>query len=393
MEKTHRAYLDYAASTPLDPRVLEAMTPYFTDHFGNAGSLHSAGKAAKDAIERSRKEVALAVGAKPDEITFTSGGTEANNLAIFGTIAGREKRGTPRETMHVITSAIEHSSVGDCFSELQRQGVSVSYAEVSEHGLVDVPKLKALLRPETVLVSVVLVSNEIGTIQPIKEIAHILREHERAHQSRVYLHTDASQGVVYTPVTFQLLDADLITIDAQKLYGPKGAGALAHKLEVPLSPILFGGTQERGLRPGTPVTPLVVGFAEAVAIAERKRHERTLRVRGLRDQLIEGIEAVAPFAVLNGDRNLRIANNANFSFVGYQAELLALALDEKGVACSTRSACLGGTKPGSKIIRALGGGEERAVSALRFTLGASTTADEIAYALAALGEVLTTTPQ
>lgn len=388
-ESSQKIYLDYAASTPVDPRVLEAMAPYWSGEFGNPGSPHTYGKAAKAAVLKARMQVGNVFGMKTEEIIFTSGGTESNNLALLGTIEGIVEEGRDLSDIHIVTSDIEHSSVENCFSYLLKKGAKVSYAPVTEDGIVDLIAFKKLLTPKTALVSVVMVSNEIGVISPVKEMAEIIRAHERATDTSVYFHVDASHGLVFVPVKASDLGADLITIDGQKIYGPKGVGVLAHKTRVPLRPIMHGGSQENGLRPGTLPTPLIVGLGEAVSIAEQERNEVTSPVTALRDHFIEAIESAIPAASLNGSRKYRVANNINFSFPGISGELLALTLDQMGLMASTRSACVAGVAPGSKIVQALGKGDDSAVTSVRFTLGKNTTTEDINAAVAMVIEAVT----
>lgn len=389
-DSPQKMYLDFAASTPVDLRVVEAMAPYWSEQFGNAGSPHAYGKVAKAAIERARAQAASALGMKTEEILFTSGGTESNNLAILGTLEGILEQGKVHSDIHIITSAIEHSSVGNCFSYLAKKGVKVSYAPVTEEGIVDLVEFKKLLTPQTALVSVVLVSNEIGVISPVKEIAEIIRAHERENNTAVFFHVDASQGLVYVPVKANELGADLVTIDGQKIYGPKGVGVLAHKTRVPLRPIMYGGSQENNLRPGTLPTPLIVGLGEAVSIAEEERTEVMARIAALRDHCIEAIESALPEASLNGSRKRRVANNINFSFPGISGELLAITLDQMGLMVSTRSACVAGVVPGSNIVRALGKGSDSAETSVRFTLGKTTTDAEVDQAVRLVIEAVRT---
>jgi cysteine desulfurase len=389
MEHTSRIYLDYAASTPTDDRVWESMQPYWKEHFGNAGSLHEDGVFARKVIEQARARIAASVDAATEEIIFTSGGTESNNLAILGSVRPLLAQKLP---VHIITSSIEHSSVLDCYEALAREGAQISYAPVTSEGLLDLDAFRALLQPETYLVSVLLVSNEIGTIQPIADLVAIVRAHEASVGHPVYVHSDASQGHVYVNASFRDLGVDLLTLDGQKMYGPKGVGALVAKRRVQLAPILFGGTQERGLRPGTPVTPLIVGLAEACSIARAERETLIRHVLPLRDQLCAGIQKTIPTAHINGSMTKRIANSINFSFPGKSAEMLVYGLDRRGISVSTRSACLAGVEPGSHVIRALGRGGDSATSAVRMSVGRPTTSADIETVIGTFAEVWASTP-
>lgn len=383
---SHRIYLDYAASTPADSRVYEAMMPYWSEHFGNAGGIHEEARVAKRALEEARASIAAAMGVHAFEVTFTSGGTEANNLALLGRVRAARRAGN--HNPHVVISAIEHASVGETKALLEEDGVAVSVVPVDEAGRVSPQQVAALLRPETVLVSIVYVSNEVGTIQPLREISHVIRKYEEEQGTAIAFHTDASQAGVFLPIRLEALGVDMLTIDAQKLYGPKGVGALAHRARIPLLPIMVGGSQERGLRPGTPNVPLVVGLASALSIAETSREEDVARVTALRDRFIDGVHETIIDAVLNGPRRERVANNANISFPGVDAELLVAKLDQLGVACATRSACLTEGAPGSEAVRALGKSEELARSAVRFSFGRPTTKEDVEEALRRLAQAV-----
>jgi cysteine desulfurase len=385
-----RVYLDYASSTPTDKQVVWAMSPYWTTQFANVGALHSEGVAVKKVVEEARRNTARLLGTKPEEIVWTSGGTEANNLAIFGVVEALVRGGKKYNEVHAVTTAIEHSSVLDCFRELERRGVSVSYIEPSGEGIVSAENVASVFRENTVIVSVAHVNNELGTVQPIRRIAKEVRAFREARRA-VYpvLHADSCQALLYLPVKKEILGADLISLDGQKIHGPKGVGLLYHSSGVPISPILFGGSQERGFRPGTPPTPLIVGFNEAFSIVEKERKKYMPRVQKLRDYFISEVEKYLPQAKLNGSRTERIASTANFAILGHKAEFLLLQLDAKGVACGTRSACLEGTGvEGSYVVRSLGKGEEYATSSMRFTLGRKTTRADIMRAVKVLREVV-----
>lgn len=384
-DKTQGIYLDYAAATPLDSEVYTAMEPYWRDCAGNAGALHAAGRAAKEAVERARVACAHAVDAETDEIIFTSGGTEGNNLAIFGLYERLLEEGRKSEEMHMVTISIEHSSVHDCFKALERKGVRISYVPVEKSGVVSPEAVLEAIEEDTVLVSVMLVNSEIGTIQPLSAIASGIAAKRKEHQQVFpYFHTDASQAPAYVSCGVDEHGVDMMTIDAQKMYGPKGVGFLYVRGHTHIAPLLYGGSQERGMRPGTPNTPLIVGLARALQLAEERRESRNQRLCALRDRLIDGVERAIPGAVLNGEKERRVSANANFSFPGIESESMLYALDAVGICVSARSACLGSAGGGSYVVRALGASEEEVLSAVRFSLGAGTTEENIEEVLSEL---------
>ncbi|MEK7150473.1 MAG: cysteine desulfurase family protein, partial [Patescibacteria group bacterium] len=350
-----------------------------------------------------RKSVALAFNSHPDEIIFNSGGTEGNNAAIFGIFNRLARGGMKYSDMHAIATNIEHSSVTECFRELEKRGVSVDYAPVDENGIIDPKLIKELLKTETVLVSVMYANNEIGTIQPIREIAKVIRNFKKSLSSASsslkpttyhlppttfpLFHTDACQAPIFLNLNVQELGVDLMTIDGQKIYGPKGIGALFVKRGILISPIIYGGGQERGLRSGTENIPLIAGLAKAVEIASKNRIKNSERLSKLRDYFIKKIQEKIPQAVLNGDAISRLPNNINISIHGIDAEFTVLKLDELGIACSTKSACLK-DKSSSYVIAALGGNERNDESSLRFSLGLDTTKKDVDYVLKILTSIL-----
>lgn len=376
-----RIYLDHAASTPIDRRVLRVMEEVSGGVSGNPSSLHAEGVLAKNVLENARKTVATALQAHPDEIVFTTGGTEANNLALFGTAGDVSKA-------HIIVSAIEHPSVLECARELERRGAEVTYLSVSSEGLVSSKEVKEALRKNTRLVSVMYANNEIGTIQPIGEIAKIIRRHNAAGGKTIF-HTDACQAMNYLDVNVLRLGVDLMTVNASKIYGPKGVGALFAKRGVPLASLVFGGGQERGVRSGTENIPGIAGFAEAVWIAEEMKGKESERLVKLRDLFISEVLEKIPDTVLNGSASARLPNNANISFLGSDAEEIVILLDARGVATSTGSACanIGRIGKVSDIVLALDKDRIRAAGAVRFTLGRSTTRKDIADAVRAIVSV------
>jgi len=367
------------------------MDRYMTEEFGNPNSIHQTGVVARNALEDSRKVIALAFNSHPDEIIFNSGGTEGNNAAIFGVFNRLRKNGVKYSDMRAVTTNIEHSSVLECFKELESRGVEVDYAPVDGNGIIDPKKIKELLKPETVLVSVMYANNEIGTIQPIKEIAKVIRAFRKTLPSVISLlqpttynlqpvlfHTDACQAPLFLNLNVQELGVDLMTIDGQKIYGPKGVGVLFIKRGIEMEPIIFGGGQEKGLRSGTENVPLIAGLAKAIEIAGKDRVKNSERLSKIRDYGIKKIEEKIPQAALNGDRIKRLPNNINISIPGIDPEFVVLQLDEEGIVCSTKSACLKDEET-SYVISALGRDKKYSQSSLRFSLGLDTTKKDVDY--------------
>jgi cysteine desulfurase len=369
-----RVYLDYNATTPVDPAVLEAMLPYLRDNFGNAGSVHTPGQRARAGVDAARESVAALIGAKPSEIVFTSGGTEADNLAIFGSVAASE---SPRK--HVITTSIEHHAVLHSCEELLKRGVEVTLVPVGQQpgsqGVVDPDSIRRALRPETVLISVMHANNELGTIQPIEEIGRI------ASEANVYFHCDAVQSAGKIPVDVNTLGADLLSISAHKFCGPKGVGALYVRSGTPLAPRFYGGHAERDRRPGTENVPGIVGFGKAADQARKLLPEDAARIRELRDRLETALLERISSAQINGDRSRRVPNTTNITFPGAGGEALLIALDLQGIACSTGAACSSGSTEPSHVLLAAGLSHDDARSSLRFSLGRATTREEIDRAI------------
>jgi cysteine desulfurase len=367
-------YLDYAATTPVDPRVLAVMLPYFTEHPGNASSMHGFGQEARGAVDRARVEAASVLGARPGEIIFTSGATEADNLAVVGVALARAGR-------HVITSAIEHHAVLEACHFLQQRDYEVTYVPVGASGIVDPDDVRRAVRPDTALISIMAANNEIGTLQPVAEIGAIAREHG------VPFHSDATQWIGAVPARVDDLRVDLMSLSGHKRYGPKGVGALYVRTGTPLVPLQRGGGHERGRRGGTENVPGIVGLGEALRIAAGEMEAESARLVALRDRLIGGALAI-PGVDLNGDPVLRLPNNANLSVAGTDSQSLVIALDLRGVAVSAGSACSSGTLEASHVLTALGVPAERAASAVRLTLGRPTTAAEVDQALDVLRTVV-----
>jgi cysteine desulfurase len=363
-------YLDYSATTPVDPRVAEKMIPYLTEFFGNAASRsHAFGWKAEEAVEEARAHVAALINADPKEIVWTSGATEGNNLAIKGAANFYKTKGR-----HIITQKTEHKAVLDTCRELERQGFEVTYLEVQSNGLVDLKKFEAAIRPDTILASIMMVSNEIGVIQPVWEIAEICKK------KGVIYHCDAVQGGGRIEIDMQKFKADLLTITAHKMYGPKGIGALyvRRRPRVRIEAQIHGGGHERGFRSGTLATHQIVGFGEAARLAKLEMATENERIRALRDRLLKGIRDIEE-AYVNGDLERRIPHNLNVSFNFVEGESLIMAV--KDLAVSSGSACTSASLEPSYVLRALGRSDELAHSSIRFTLGRFTTEEEIDYAV------------
>ena len=359
-------YLDYNSTTPVDRAVLDAMLPYFADNFGNASSIHSSGQRGRSAVDAARDSVAALIGAKTAEIVFTSGGTEADNLALFGSLAASNHSGK-----HIITTAIEHHAVLNAAQALEKQGIDVTYVPVGASGIVDPQDVRRALRPETILVSVMHANNELGTIQPIEEIGRI------AAEADVYFHCDAVQSAGKLPLDVNRLGVDLLSISAHKIYGPKGVGALYVRAGTPLEPQFHGGHHERDRRPGTENVPGIVGFGKAAELARVRLATDSARIESLRDRLEEMLLNSIASVRVNGDRSRRVPNTTNLAFTAAGGEALVIALDLQGVACATGAACSSGAVEPSHVLLAIGLSPDEARSSLRFSLGRTTTAAEI----------------
>ena len=360
-------YLDYQATTPMDPRVLEAMMPYFTYKFGNAHSRsHAYGWEAEEAVEKARAQVARLVGADEKEIIYTSGATESNNLAIKGVAEFYKDRRS-----HIVTTVTEHKCVLDTCRHLEQQGFSVTYLPVQKNGLVDLETLRAAVTDKTVLVSVMAVNNEIGVIQPLAEIGKICRD------KGAFFHTDAAQAVGKIPLDVNAMNIDLMSISGHKIYGPKGIGALymRRRPRARITALIDGGGQERGMRSGTLPTPLCVGLGEAAEICLKEMDVEAKRLTKLRDRMLEGLQAKLPEIYVNGDLDHRIPGNLNISFAYVEGESLMMGI--KGLSVSSGSACTSASLEPSYVLRALGVDEELAHTSLRIGLGRFTTEQEV----------------
>ncbi len=373
-----RIYLDHAATTPLDPRVKKAMKPFLNEDFGNAGGLYREGRIAKEAIEGARTTISKIIGARPEEIIFTSGGTESDNLAVFG-VSGAAKRG------HIVTTKFEHHAVLEPCQQLVKDGFDVTFLEVGEDGIVKPEDVRRALRPETILVSIMYANNEIGTIQPVAEIGKIIKEYKKENKSAYpYFHTDACQAAGYLDLTVNNLGVDLMTINGPKIYGPKGIGFLYRKMGVKIKPQILGGGQEMRMRSGTEPVALIIGLAKAFEIAQAEKEPESKRLTALRDYFISEIQKQIPKVVLNGHPTKRLPNNINISILDIEGEALVLYLDAKGISFSTGSACTSESLEPSHVILALGKPYEFAHASMRFTMGRSTAKEDLDYVLGEL---------
>jgi cysteine desulfurase len=378
-----RVYLDHSATTPVDARVLEAMLPYLTETFGNASSVHMFGQEARAAVDKARRQVAALIGARANEIVFTSGGTEANNLAIRGICEAAQSHGK-----HLVTSAIEHPSVRGVIEELEARGWEVTRLPVYDDGIVRVDDLRAAIRSDTVLISVMMANNEIGTIQPMEEVGVFVREERERGHRHLWFHTDAVQAAGRLPLDVQSLGCDLLTLSAHKIYAPKGVGALFIRRGVRVLAQQIGGHQERERRAGTESVANIVAFGVAAELAQREMNERNEHVRVLRDRFENEVESKIADIVFNGRRDQRLPHLANISFRFVEGEGLLIHLDMNGVAVSTGSACSSGTLEPSPVIRALGRDEELARGSIRFSFGKDNSDEDIDYVVAALAKAV-----
>jgi cysteine desulfurase len=374
-----RIYLDHNATTPVEPAVLDAMLPYFSADFGNAASIHTPGQRARSAVETAREQVAQLLGARPQEIVFTSGGTESDNHAIFGIL-----RNAAGASKHIITTQIEHEAVLNACQALEREGgtvagnrpaIDVSYLPVDRTGLVDPEAVRDAIRPQTALITVMHANNELGTVQPLEAIGRI------AAQNDIFFHTDAVQSAGKIPVDVNALGVDLLAISGHKFYAPKGVGALYIRGGTRLRQLLYGGHHQRGFRPGTENVAGIVGLGRAAELARQSLAADAARVSSLRDELERGLLAQVPHACANAALATRTPNTANLVFPGIEGEALIIALDLKGLACSTGAACSSGAIEPSHVLTAIGLSPEDARASIRFSLGRHTTHAEIAAAI------------
>ena len=376
-----KVYLDNSATTAVAPEVISAMLPYFSEEMGNAQSVHSFGQRAKSSLERARRQVAALINAAPAEIVFVSGGTEADNFAIRGIAAGQKGR-------HIITTKIEHPAVLATCEALERDGFEVTYLPVSSQGIVSVKDVRAAIGAQTILISIMHANNETGAIQPIEEIAGVVSEARANGNTKLHFHTDAVQSAGKVAVDVKQLGVDLLSLSAHKIHGPKGVGALYVRKGTRLEKLLYGGHHERDRRGGTENVPGIVGLGRAAELARAEFDERTSRMRELRDYLERQIAIRIQDVRVNGDVASRVPNISNLSFQGMDGESLLIALDLKGVAVSTGSACASGSLEPSHVLTAMGLSREEVRGSLRLSLSAYTTREEIDYTVAALEEIV-----
>lgn len=374
-----RVYLDHNATTPVEPAVLDAMLPYFSAEFGNAASIHTPGQRARAAVETAREQVAVLIGARPQEIVFTSGGTESDNHAIFGIV-----RNAAGVTKHIITTQIEHEAVLNACQALEKEGgtvagdrkaIEVTYLSVDSNGMVDSEAVRDAIRPQTALITVMHANNELGSVQPLEEIGRI------AAQNDIFFHTDAVQSAGKIPVDVNALGVDLLAISGHKFYAPKGIGALYIRGGTRLRQLLYGGHHQRGFRPGTENVPGIVGLGKAAELARLSLCEDTARISRLRDELERGLLTRIPQARGNAAHGERTPNTTNILFPGIEGEALIIALDLKGLACSTGAACSSGAVEPSHVLTAIGLAPDEARASIRFSLGRHTSGEEISAAL------------
>ncbi len=368
-------YLDHAATTYLDPMVLEAMLPYFQEEYGNPESLHQKGQNARVALDQARSTIAQLLNCQSNEIIFTSGGTESNNLAILGIAQASKGK-------HIIISAIEHSSIFEPCKFLEKNGYEITILPTDKEGFINLEELKNAIRPDTILVSIIYANNEIGTIQDIKKIGEICRA------NKVPFHTDACQATGVENINVEELNIDLMTLNASKIYGPKGVGALYINQSVNIKTIQFGGGQENNLRSGTHNTTGIIGLAKALELSQKNRNQENQRLTKLRDQLIDNILKLVPHSQLNGPRQNRLANNINLSFQGVRGEELLLHLDNLGIYISTGSACQARSAKSSSVLKALGLKRDLIDSTIRISLGKKNTDSDIDYLIEILPDLI-----
>lgn len=370
-------YLDNSATTRLDDEVLKEMMPYLTEEYGNASSIYKLGRNTRNAVEIAREKIAKAINAEPEEIYFTSGGTESDNTAIRGIAYNNKKKGN-----HIITSKIEHPAVLETCKQLEKEGFKVSYIDVNENGMIDLEQLKNSIQDTTILISIMFANNEIGTIQPIKEIGTIARE------NNIYFHTDSVQAVGSIKIDVKEMNIDSLSMSAHKFYGPKGIGALYVKKGIAFQKFMNGGHQERNKRAGTENVPAIVGMGKAIEIAYKDLEKHTKQIKELRDYYINQVKEKIPYIKINGDMEKRLPGNSNISFRFIEGEGLLLNLDLKGICASSGSACTSGSLDPSHVLLAIGLPHEIAHGSLRISIGKYNTKEEIDYVVESLVEIV-----
>ncbi len=389
-----RVYLDNSATTAIDPIVVEAMMPYLTERYGNASSIHHFGQETRSAVDKARHQVAALLNCRPNEIIFTSGGTESNNLAIRGKVQSGglsplERDGPSTQSPHIITSSIEHPAVKEVCSDLEKQGCEVTYLPAYENGIVRMDDVRNVIRENTFLISVMAANNEIGTLQPIAEIGGLVRD-LRKEGRKIWFHTDAVQAVGKMPIDVEDIGCDLLSISGHKIYAPKGIGALYVRRGTRLHTQNIGGRQERGIRAGTEPVHQIVALGKAAELADTGLNGSPKQLQELRDGLEDKVFEAFPDAVLNGDKEMRLPNISNISFPGVEGEGLLINLDMQGIAVSTGSACSSGSLEPSPVIRALGRNDFQARSAIRFSFGKYNSVDDVERVAAVLPNAVET---
>lgn len=374
------AYFDHSATTPVDKRVLKEMLPFFSDKFGNAASIHSLGRFSEAAVLQSRQRIAAALNCDKDEIIFTSGSTESNNLVLRGIVKALRNG----KRIHIITTAIEHDAILEPCTDLEEEGVEVTYLPVKSNGVIDLDDLKAAIKEETILVSVMYANNEVGSIQPIEEIGKILAKQNR----KIYFHTDATQAVNGLKCDIKKLGVDFLSLSGHKIYGPKGVGILFVKNKSPIKGIQLGGHQERNIRSGTLNVPGIVGLGKAVELADKEREKNNKKIEKLRNKLVKGILENIPETIFNTDIKNALPSHAHFSFLGVEGEAVLLDLDFKGIEVSTGSACASGSLEPSHNLLAMGISPEVAHGSIRFSLGKANTDEEVKKVIRVLPSVI-----
>jgi cysteine desulfurase len=393
MSNIKKIYFDYSATTPVDPEVLAAMLPYYKENFGNASSIHNFGYQASKGVEKARETVAKFLNCEDEEIIFTSGATESNNLAILGVGRALKQKYSTIDQPHIITSKIEHPAILEPCRKLEQEGFEITYLSPNKRGLVELEKISKAIKNNTVLLSIMYVNNEVGTIQPIGEVGKLIKKanYERGKKRlpRIYFHTDAVQAVNYCDCDVKKLNVDLLSLSGHKVYGPKGVGALYIKKDTFITPIIVGGHQEKNIRSGTYNSPGIVGLGKAIELLQSLKYKKQLKeIKKLRDYLIKRILNEIPSSQLNGDLEQRVAGNANFSLIGAEGESMLIMLDMEGIAVSTGSACSSGSLKPSHVLLAMGIPPEICHNSLRITLGKFTTKQEIDYVVDRLKEVV-----
>jgi len=377
-----KIYLDHSATTPVDPAVLEAMLPYFKENFGNASSIHSVGQDASKGVEKARENIAKFLNCPDEEIVFTSGATESDNMVILG-VSRALQNSYPDQKLHIITTQIEHPAVLEPAKKIEKEGFEVTYLPVNNKGLVEVEEVKKAIKDNTVLISVMYANNEVGTIQPIAKIGELIEEVNKKRGEKlphIYFHTDAVQAVYYCDCDVKKLKVDLLSLSGHKIYGPKGIGVLYIKKGTPILPLVVGGHQERSIRSGTYNVPAIVGLGKAIELIQQSEHKKELaKIKELRDHLIKRVLNGIPNSQINGDLKNRVEGNINFSLIGAEGESMLIMMDMEGIAVSTGSACSSGSLEPSHVLLAIDIPAEICHHSLRFSLGKFTTKKEIDY--------------